>query len=130
MCLRNVEVASGGGGSSSSRGGPGEIFALIPLLTEEEARSSSSSGSSPVMVVDVLCANLACFFRDEKRWWAAVSARWESPRTRRSCGSSACLTVSRCCLVIRESSLGTNKRKRYVLDEHSVEQQPPRCQAL
>ena len=118
MCRRNVEC-----------GGEGEILALIPLLTEEEARKPEAHGGFAI-VVDVLCANGACFFRDERGWWAAVSSRQDNPRSRRTCGSSACLTASRCGLVFRRSPSGTNKRKRYVLDEHTVSLEPSRRQAL
>ena len=118
MCRRNVAWA-----------GEGEILAPIPLLTEEEARKPEVH-SSCVIVVDVLCGNGTCFFRDERRWWSAVSSRGENPRLRRTCGSSACLTVNRCSLVVLGSSpaSGPHKRMRYVLDEHSVEREPPPLQ--
>jgi hypothetical protein len=127
MCLRNVELVEQQGES-----GRGPVLALIPLLTEEEARvqagaaaaASEDPGSvKTLIVVDVLCSNRACFFRDEGRWWPDFALHRKQP-SRRSCGSSACLTASRCCLVIL--SRPTHKRKRYVLDEHSVDLEPRR----
>ena len=98
MCRRHVEAGC----------------VSIPRLSEEEARSVY--GRSVVFVVDVLCSNPACYYRDEDIW-ESVARRRRQPF--RSCGSSACLTVNRCCLV--ELSVSRDhKRRRYVLDEHSV----------
>ena len=96
----------------------GPSFASIPRLSEEEARSVY--GRSVVFVVDVLCSNPGCFFRDEDVWESVARRRRQLFR---SCGSSACLTVNRCCLVELSAPVG-HKRRRYVLDEHSVGPQP------
>jgi len=92
-------------------------FVSIPRLSEEEARGQRRASSGVVVVVDVLCQNLACFYRDETRW-EEVARRRAQPFG--LCGSSACLTRNRCCLVVDEPTSFSHKKRRYVLDELSV----------
>ena len=97
-----------------------QSFVTIPRLSEEQARQHSGA----VFVVDVLCQNPACFYRDENLWERKARRR---DKPLRPCGSFACLTVNRCCLVLLPPPTPsplclseTHKRKRYVLDEESV----------
>ena len=113
MCRRHVEQAED------------QRFRRIPLLSEKEAVAAARgkvTQDSVRIVVDVLCANLAFCFRDEASWEERALRRRHDGRFQ-SCGSFACLTVSRCCLVALASP-DSYKRKRYVLDEHSVDATP------
>lgn len=104
MCRRHIERASAG-------------YRSIALISEQEARLSKDL----VLVIDVLCTNVSCFFRLETAW-EITSYR----RVGHTCGSWACLTHNRCCLISLpsvEEAGWENKRRRYVLDETSVFQQ-------
>jgi hypothetical protein len=109
MCRRHVEQAEE------------RRFNRIALLTEQEAKEKDSVR----FVVDVLCTNPVCYFRDETSWEERALRRRHDGRFQ-SCGSSACLTVNRCCLVELPSRPQTDshKRRRYVLDQHSVDPKP------
>lgn len=68
------------------------------------------------LVVDVLCPNPHCLFRDENLWHARARRQRQFHQT---CGSSACLTARRCSLVLLPEK--TNKRRRLVLVDPSVD---------
>ena len=107
MCIRHIERLAHSDVLS---------FHSIPLLSEPDAHTSSAA----IFVVDVLCFNPACYFRNEQVWESVALGRRRQNRWG-TCGSFACLTQNRCRLVELPPSFGTHKRRRYVLDETSVE---------
>lgn len=70
-----------------------------------------------VVVVDVLCANPHCLFREENVWYEKALARGPN----RPCGASACLTLNRCSLVVLPQRTDDTIRRRYVLRDPSVD---------
>jgi hypothetical protein len=91
---------------------------LVPLWEEDRGPLAGV-----VVIVDVLCPNPDCLFRDEDTWFA----RWGLKRgPHRPCGASACLTRHRCSwnvLPPTRSSCSTPPpiRRRYVLKDPSVD---------
>src|SRR5574343_144504 len=104
MCLRHIEYVAAC-----------QHYRSIALIDEQQARLSLSENC--VLVVDVLCTTVHCFFRPEKAWEMT-----QRHRVGRSCGLGSCLTINRCCLIVLPP-VDRNKRRRYVLDEMSVEGQ-------
>lgn len=104
MCLRHIEWVAAN-----------QRFGSIALIGEQEA--SLSLSDKFILVVDVLCTNMHCFYRSEKAW-----ETFQQQRVGRSCGLWSCLTINRCCLIALPSvDQKLNKRRRYVLDEMLVE---------
>lgn len=70
-----------------------------------------------VVVVDVLCTNPYCLYRQEDAWYKQALSR--GPR--RTCGWSGCLTPNRCSLVVLPPGIPSAIRRRYVLKDPSVD---------
>ena len=124
MCRRHAELGSSCSSSSSSNNSP-KPPCLVPLWQEKEEPLQGI-----VIVVDVLCANPHCLYRDEHTWFTRALGRGVN----RPCGSSACLTHNRCSLVVLPKPTAADLaadtthpgvsaaaiRRRYVLQDPSV----------
>lgn len=74
-------------------------------------------------VVDVLCLNPACRYRDEAGWFVLAQKRAVSASVFGTCGSSGCLTSGNCSIRLLSplSSLSPKTiRRRLVLQTPSV----------
>ena len=112
MCRRHVEEEK----AEEENGKDGrKLLRRVPLWHEE------SRVEGVVVVVDVLCANPHCLFRNEDTWFKQALSRGPG----RLCGSSACLTHNRCSLAVLPPRLTTAIRRRYVLKDPSVDGHGP-----